>query len=45
MSVDIGFSGTQQVEVGPVKDQDMFRHSGFFVKTDRLFTLNNVICP
>src|SRR5690606_40881334 len=44
MSVDIRLPGTQQVEVGPVKDQNMIRHSGFFVKTDRLFTLKSAIC-
>src|SRR5690606_5631497 len=44
-TVDLWFSGTEQIQVGAVQNEDVLRHGKFFVKTDRLFTLNNGICP
>lgn len=44
-TVDIRLTCAEQIQVGAVQNEDVLRHGKFFVKTERLFTLNNGICP
>src|SRR5690606_20704280 len=44
-SVDLWLACAEQIEVGAVQNKNVLRHRGFFMKTDRLFTLKRRICP